>query len=138
MIDGHGRPPAVSKGNRKQPALLIEFVPLSLPDDSIMFRNWRRLFQKPALADTRTGENRDFGGRHTAGANPQASDFSNGRKAIGGQTGDGTGLQWFRGLSELGSFAGMRLGSFRVACESIGGGPLDVAAHAYSVAQPTD
>src|SRR5271166_2984706 len=106
MIDGHGRPPAVSQGNGQEPPLLFELISLSLPDGSIMFRDRRRLFQKPALADTWTGENRDFGGHCIVGADPQPSDLSNGRKAISGQAGDGSGLQRISRWDELGRFVG--------------------------------
>jgi hypothetical protein len=84
VIDGYSRPPAVIQGNGKQSALLFELIPRSPPDGSIMFRNGRRLLQKPALADPWAGENRDLGRRWMTGAEPQPSDFSHGRKAIGG------------------------------------------------------
>ena len=93
-------------------AALFELIPLSLPDGSIMFRDRRRLLQKPALADPWTGENRNFRGRYIAGAEPQPSDLSNGRNAIGGQTGDGARPNGCGGGSAWGASSGCGSGVF--------------------------
>ncbi len=70
MVYGYSHSAAVSQRNGQQPALLFELVSPALPDSSFMLRDRRRLFQKPARGDSRTGEDRDFGGRSIAGAKP--------------------------------------------------------------------